>query len=591
MLEPINLAILVGAGLIAASALTSLISQRIGAPLLLVFLAIGLLAGEDGLLGIDFDSGPTAYFIGSLSLAIILFDSGFETPLKSYKTAAAPALALATLGVVLTTGIVGAVARPLLGLDWVESLMLGAIVASTDAAAVFFLLRVGGITLRDRVKSTLEIESSTNDPMAIFLAVTLAEMAARELTFDEFGWEAILIFLQQMGFGLLIGAVGGFFIAWLLNRLRDLDAGLYPIMALSVALVIFAATGMSGGSGFVAVYVAGLVAGNAGVRKALSLRRFQIGMTWLAQIGMFLTLGLLATPSEFGLVAVPAILLGILLIFLARPLAVWLCLLPFGFNWREVAFVGWVGLRGAVSIMLAILPTLYGVAHGPLYFNVVFMMVLASLMIQGWSIPWTARKLKLLVPSTGGTVDRIELELPGDVDLELVGYRIHPESKVAAGERVPRWARPLIVLRGDRTYSLHNSGPLQPNDHVYLFASPGRIDLLDKVYSTPAGPDERELLGDFALSGETTVAEVLRQYAPQTEVSDPEVTVGERLSRAFYGQPAVGDRVPLGPVELVVRALGGEGKVTECGVILQPEERLPPLRSLLQRATGRAGVR
>ncbi len=397
MFDAINLAILIGAGLVVASALTSLVSQRVGTPLLLVFLGIGLLAGEDGILGVEFDSGETAYFVGSLALAIILFDSGFATPLRSYRLAAAPALVLATLGVVMTTAFVGAAAHWLFGVDWIEGLLLGAIVASTDAAAVFFLLRVGGIRIRDRVGATLEIESGANDPMAIFLTATLVELAAAtgEAPLD---WSLAVAFVQQIGLGIVCGAAGGMALVWFMRLLRRVDAGLYPVAALAAALMLFAATGLVGGSGFLAAYVAGVVAGNSGMRFANRIRRFQVGMTWLAQIGMFLALGLLAYPSEFGAVMGPALALAAVLIFVARPLAVWLCLLPFGFNAREVLFVGWVGLRGAVSILLAILPALGGVAGGPLYFNVVFVMVISSLMIQGWTIGAAAKRLRLLVP-------------------------------------------------------------------------------------------------------------------------------------------------------------------------------------------------
>ena len=302
MFVSINLAILIGAALIDASAFTSVLARRLGAPLLLLFLCIGLLAGEDGLLGIDFDDDYAAYFIGSLALAIILFDSGFDTPLESFRIAAAPALVLATVGVLLTAGLVGGAAHLLFDLGWIEGLTLGSIVASTDAAAVFFLLRVGGIHLRDRVKATLEIESGTNDPMAIFLTITMVELAT-SVDGTTADWTLAGNFLRQIGLGLVLGAAGGVGIAWLLNRIRELEAGLYPIVALSLALAVFAATGMLGGSGFLAAYVAGLIAGNRRVRHASRLRRFQVGMTWLAQIGMFLALGLLATPSEF-----PAIL-------------------------------------------------------------------------------------------------------------------------------------------------------------------------------------------------------------------------------------------------------------------------------------------
>lgn len=569
MTYSVNLAILIGAGLIVVSVFTSLISRRIGAPLLLIFLGIGLLAGEDGILGIDFDDGPAAYFIGSLALAIILFDSGFETRLRSYRIAAFPALTLATVGVLLTAGLLGLAAIPLLGLGWVEALLLGSIIASTDAAAVFFLLRVGGINLRERVSATLEIESGTNDPMAVFLTLILVELAAAKAGLDDVGWDVALSFLTQLGIGLPAGVLGGFAIAAVLGRIRNLDSGLYPIASLAMALVVFAATGMAGGSGFLAAYVAGLVAGNLKVRHAARLRRFQLGMTWLAQIGMFLTLGLLATPSQFGPLVLPSLLLAVALILVARPLAVWLCLLPFGFSRREIAFTGWVGLRGAVSILLAILPTIGGVENGQLYFNVVFIMVLASLLIQGWTVGPMARWLKLAVPPRTGPVDRQELELPGGTEHELVGYRIHPDSAIAKGERVPRWARPVLILRGGKALTIHNAGALRPNDQVYLFAAPRQIDLLDKVYAGPSDAPDPRFYGDFPLSAGTTLGDVAMQYGLSLD-GGPEIRLGDLLTEEFNGRPEVGDRLPLGPVELVVRALGDGGDVTEVGIILEP---------------------
>jgi cell volume regulation protein A len=571
MITAVNLAILIGAGLIVTSAFTSVLSQRVGAPLLLVFLAIGLLAGEDGILGIEFDNAPIAYFIGSLALAIILFDSGFATPFQRYRQAAAPALVLATAGVALTAGLIGGAAYLLLDLKWVEALMLGAIIASTDAAAVFFLLKVGSITVRDRVSSTLEIESGTNDPMAIFLTMMLVTLAAAgDTASEQLGWHVAWTFVREITLGGVLGWAGGLAIAWLLNRLRTLDPSLFPIVSLCLALVVFSATGMLGGSGFLAAYVAGLVAGNRRVRHVAQIRRFQVGMTWLAQIGMFLTLGLLATPSQFGGVALPAIVLAALLIFVARPVTVAICLIPFRFSFHEIAFVSWVGLRGAVSILLAILPTLGGVPNGGLYFNVIFIMVLASLLLQGWTIRPAARWLRMIVPTRTGLVERLELELPGMADQELIGYRIHAESRIARGERVPRWARPLLVVRDDRSYTIHNAGPLSANDHVYLFAPPKHIELLDRLYGPPSPTGDEVLLGDFRLSATASLAEIANQYGFECPLGTEAIGIGKYLEDRLNSPPEVGDRIPLGPVELVVRGIDDMGSINEVGLSLEP---------------------
>lgn len=563
-----NIAILIGAALVALSTLTSLVSKRFGTPLLLLFLGIGLLAGEDGLLGISFDNNLTAYFIGSLALAIILFDSGFETKLRSYRTAAAPALVLATLGVVLTAGLVGVAAHYLFGLGWIQSFLLGSIVASTDAAAVFFLLRVGGIRLREKVGATLEIESGANDPMAIFLTMIFVELAiAENASAGALGFEFALGFVQQMGLGLVFGLLGGLGIAFLLNKLRNLDPGLYPISGLAAALVVYAACALVGGSGFLAAYVAGVVAGNRRVRFAQRLRRFQVGMTWLAQIGMFLTLGLLATPSQFAGIIIPAIVLAFVLIFLARPLAVMICLLPFGFRSREKLFIGWVGLRGAVSILLALLPAIGGMDNSNVYFNIVFVMVLASLLVQGWTIQPAAKALNVALPPEPGLVDRLEIELRGGSEFELVGYRIHPESAIAKGERIPRWARPALIIRGGETHSFHTIGPLKANDQVYLFASPTRLRLLDRIYTSPAESLASPPDVHFQVKGQAPLREVLRHYQVEIEAEES-VSIGEYLYQIFNGEPVEGDRVGFDQLDLVVSGLDEAGKVTSVGLAI-----------------------
>lgn len=581
MFETINLAILVASFLVAVSILTSLVSFRIGAPLLLVFLLIGLGAGEDGIGGIDFDDAYGAYFIGSVALAIILFDSGFATPFRAFRIAAAPALTLSTLGVVLTTGAFGLAAHFLLGLPWLHAFLLGAIVSSTDAAAVFFLLRVGGIRLRDRVRSTLEIESGSNDPVAIFLTITLVEMIVASETESAFSWALASSFALQIGLGLAIGLAGGAVIVQTLNRLR-LEQALYPIIALALALFLFAAVSMLGGSGFLAVYVAGLLAGNMRVRQGEALRRFQSGMTWLSQITMFLTLGLLATPSEFPQVVLPAVALALFLMFVARPLAVWLCLLPFRFDRYETAFVGWVGLRGAVSILLAVLPRLGGVEYGHAMFNVAFVIVLTSLVVQGWSIRPVARWLGLVVPATQGPVDRVELPLPGDTNHEIVTYRVHPESPVGQGERIPRWARPTLTVRDGRSLRPGTAGRPQPGDTVHIVTIPAHVHLLDRLFAAPADVDGTDavLYGDFPLAPETALADIGRTYGFEIPEGDAGLTAVEILRTAFGRDVEPGDRYPYGPLEFVVRGIDEDHTVTAIGISLEPappsRPRLPP---------------
>ncbi len=570
MLETMYLAILIGAGLIMAAVFTSWIAFRFGAPILLIFLAVGLIAGEDGL-GLKFDNAPAAYFLGSLALAIILFDSGFGTKLSTFRQAALPSIVLATVGVMVTTALVGLAARLAFGFPWLHSLLLGAVVSSTDAAAVFFLLRVGGIHLRDRVRAVLEVESGCNDPMAIFITVTLVELIAMGTPEDGLTFTFALAFVREMGLGLLLGLAGGFAIVRLVNRL-DLESGLYPVVVLAASLVLFGIAGSLHCSGFLAVYVAGLIAGNRRLRQALLLRRFQDGMTWLAQIGMFVVFGLLATPSEFPRILLPGIALGIFLIFVARPVAIWLCLWPFRFQREETTFVAWVGLRGAVSLLLGILPLTAGVPNGQTIFNAAFVIVLVSLVVQGWTIRPMARQLGLIIPQTLGPVDKVELELPGTENHELVVYHVVPDSPVARGERIPRWARPSLVVRKGQSMRPQYAGRIEADDRIYLFTAPRNIHLLDRLFASPAPveEDDKDFFGAFYIDANHSLAELAQAYGVEPE-GDPATPIGIFMLEQLGGQAEIGDRVPVGYLELIVRETDESGAVTAAGLAVAPE--------------------
>lgn len=570
MLETMYLAILIGAGLVMAAVFTSWFAFRFGAPILLIFLAIGLAAGEDGL-GIAFDNAEAAYFVGSLALAIILFDSGFGTKLSTFRQAALPAIVLATVGVLLTTALIALAARFALDLPWLQSLLLGAIVSSTDAAAVFFLLRVGGIHLRDRVLAVLEVESGVNDPMAIFLVLTLVEIIAIGAPGSGVTFTFLLAFLREMGLGFILGVAGGFAIVRLVNRL-DLESGLYPIVVLAASLVLFGIAGAIHCSGFLAVYVAGLYAGNRRLRQALALRRFQDGMSWLAQIGMFVVFGLLATPSEFPGILIPGIAIGVFLIFVARPVAIWLCLWPFNFQRDETTFVAWVGLRGAVSLLLGIMPLMSALPYGRELFNVTFIVVLVSLIVQGWTIRPMARQLGLIIPPTIGPVDKVELELPGTAHHELVVYHVVPDSPVLRGERIPRWARPSLVVRNGQSMRPQIAGHIQADDRLYLFTAPRNIRLLDRLFASraPVEEDDKDFFGEFVIDTNHTLGELTRAYG-LAEPGDPATPIGVYMLRRLGGIAEVGDRVPIGFVELIVRETDENGAVAAAGLALAPE--------------------
>ena len=573
MLEGLYLATLVGTLLVLAAAFSSLLAKRYGAPLLLVFLLIGLAAGVDGL-GIDFENTGVAYLVGSLALAVILFDSGFGTPFSSFRHAAMPAITLATAGVMLTMLVFGVAARFLLGLSWLEAMLLGAIVSSTDAAAVFFLLRIGGLTIRDRVRATLEIESGSNDPMAIFLTITLVAIlaAGKSDAAHAHALDLILAFVRQMGIGLIVGYGGGMLTVALVNRL-EMERGLIPIFTLALALLVFAIAGALGGSGFLAVYVAGLYAGNRQIRGAPNLRRFQEGASWLAQIIMFLILGLLATPSQFWHLALPAGGLALFLILVARPLAIWLCLIPFNFQRNETAFIAWVGLRGAVSILLGILPMLGGLEEGRMLFNTAFIVVLVSLVVQGWTLSPLARRLGLAIPQRVGPIEKFELELPGSANHELLAYRVVAGSPVAQGERVPRWARPSLVIRDGRSMRYHHAGRLKEGDRVYLFISPGYPRLLDRLFASPAPVegDDAEFFGAFVIDPSRSARDLELAYGLGLSQEEQELSIAEVMKARLAGHAEYADRVAIGPVELIVRDVDEDGEIATVGVSLEPE--------------------
>ena len=583
MIDSMNLVILIASILVIVAVFTSLVSFRVGAPLLLVFLFVGLGAGEDGIGGIDFDNAPLAYFIGSIALALILFDSGFETQRRTLKIAAAPSLVLATFGVMITTGVIGAITWLVLDVPWLVALLFGAIVSSTDAAAVFFLLRVGGINLRDRTRSTLEVESGSNDPMAVFLTISLVELIVLGGG-DNVAFELLQRFILQIGLGAIFGLAGGYALVQMINRVK-LEPGLVPIITMACALSLFGATSILGGSGFLAVYVAGLYAGNSNMKMSVGVRRFQHVTTWLAQIAMFVTLGLLATPSEFGAVIIPGVILALVLVFVARPVAVWLCLMFFNFSRNDTAFISWVGLRGAVSILLAIVPMVEGVPEGQLLFNTAFIVVITSLLLQGWTIRRMARWLGIIVPPRHGPVDRIDLELPGNANQEVVIYRVHDASAVATGQRIPRWARPSLILRDGTSLRPHSAGPIQGGDQVYIITPPRHVELLDQLFAGPAeGANDVELFGDFSFPATTQIADIGRLYGFAVAEDDIDLTVADILERDLSDTLELGDRIAYGTVELIVRRTDDEHGVTDVGLaveqqIAKPKRNIPIFQS------------
>jgi cell volume regulation protein A len=395
-MQAFYLLVLSGGLLVFTSLIAGVLSTRLGLPFLLVFLVAGMLVGVDGPIGVHFDSAPISAWVGNASLAVILLEGGISTRMDTFRTGLRPALLLATLGVALTAAMVGAVAMAVMNVDWRHGLLLGAIVGSTDAAAVFSLLRQTGVRLSARVSATLELESGLNDPMAVFLVLALIASIKTDAGLADVAW----LFARQLGFGAAIGWAGASAVAWLLRRLPLTveHGGVLSLIIVSAGLAVFATCGLIEGSGFLAIYLFGLrvraLAGHAAHAASSALD----GFAWAAQATMFLLLGLLVSPHEMLRSLMPALAVAAALMFVARPLAVWLCLLPLRFGHAQRLFIGWVGLRGAVPIVLALFPLLEKVPDSYRFFNAAFAVVLASLLLQGTTLGWAAKRLGVVEP-------------------------------------------------------------------------------------------------------------------------------------------------------------------------------------------------
>ena len=580
----INGLLLLGALLVVLGILSSLIATRFGAPLLLVFVGLGMLAGEDGPGGLVFNDYRTTYMIGSLALAVILFDGGLRTHISTLRGAVWPATLLATVGVVITAGLVGIASVYIFDIPLIYGLLLGAIIASTDAAAVFFLVHTGGLKLKQRIIATLEMESATNDPVAVFLTMILVQVILAT-SGGETAHTGPLELLGTLALHALVGTVGGVLgglgASWLLNRV-NLPGGLHPLLAIALAVTIYAMTSVFDGSGFLAVYLAGMILGNRPLRASASIVTVNDAATWLAQIVMFLVLGLLVTPSKMVSYILPAIAIAAFLVLVARPVAVWLCLTPFGFSWRAKTFMSWVGLRGAVSIFLAAIPTLSGVEHADLYFNVAFMVVMVSLLVQGWTLTPVAKLLKLALPRVAAPVQRFELDLPGQLALEMVGYPVLADSAVMNGAAVPAWARPAFVIRNQNILTPGQAGALKTGDFGYFLAPPNRVSRLDQLFAAHAEllVSDEPFFGEFAFTGDVKLKEVMGFYGLPSDPEIGDLSIAELFAARFEGQADVGDHFTIGGAEIVVREIE-EDRVTRAGLQLDAMSGavpLPPLR-------------
>lgn len=564
-MQSLHLALFVGAALLFIGLLLGTLSTRVGVPSLLVFLVVGMLAGENGIGGIQFQDFELGFLVSNLALAIILLDGGLRTRLHTFRVGLKPALTLATLGVLLTAMFVGAFATWLLGLDWRLGLLLGGIIGSTDAAAVFNVLKGSGQRINERVESTLEIESGLNDPMAIFITVLLIDL----LTHPEASWglETLIMLVQQFGLGVIFGVALGAGLSELLLRVRS-NEGLHALLLCTGGAALFSVTNLAGGSGFLAVYLAGLIAGNRRSGTSDNVLRSMDSMAWLAQSGMFLLLGLLVTPSGLVSSLVPGLLIALFLTFIARPAAVWLSLLPFSFSGRETTFIAWTGLRGAVPIVLAVFPLLAGIEQNRLLFDITFVVVLTSLLLQGTSINMLARRLRIALPPAASPLNAVALE--GANDQFLVQFRIEAGSR-AEGKTMDQVAnpgiRPVAVVRGGTALDLAEHPVLQAGDLVTWLTSHAEQEQLGEWFLATTVA-LRRFYGDFTVRGSVKVSDVALSYGlTGLDPALSTLTLMELFHQRQRGTPVVGDTLELGGIRLRARALE-DGKVSLVGIRL-----------------------
>lgn len=478
--------VLVGALLLLGGVILSKTSARLGVPSLLLFLVLGMLAGPDGALGIEFGDFELAQGYGVVALAFILFSGGLSTEWQRIRPVLAPGVALASVGVLGSALALGALAAGILNLEPLEGMLLGAIIASTDAAAVFSILRSRGIGVQGRLKPLLEFESGSNDPAAVFLTVGIIGLIQAEGP----GLAGLgAMFVLQMGLGALTGFGLARLVVWVINRIRlDYD-GLYPVLTVAFVLVTFEGTTAIGGSGFLAAYVAGLVLANSEFLHKRGLIRFHDAVAWLMHISMFVLLGLLVFPSRLPDVAVQALAVSVLLMLVARPLSVALTLLPFRIPWRQVVFVSWVGLRGATPIILATFPIVEGIDGAETIFTTVFFVVLTSVLIQGATIPLAARALGVAEDEPEMRTYTIEAVISGSSGHDLHEVPVH-EGSAADGVAVvsldlPSGALIVLLQRGDDFVVPEGRTVLRAGDRLLVLAEGDVLEVVRRILARP----------------------------------------------------------------------------------------------------------
>ena len=587
-MDTLNILYLVGAVLIFASIMASTLSARLGVPLLLLFLIVGMLAGEQGILGIEFSQYGLANFVGQAALACILLDGGLRTSFKSFRVGLKPAITLATWGVLVTVLVLGVFVTWLLDVDWRFGLLMAAIVGSTDAAAVFSLLRNGGVKLNDRVQATLELESGANDPLAILLVTGLIALNVDPAGQTAFGF--LVLLFQQLSFGLGMGLLFGYLLSRLLPKIH-LAEGMYAILILSAGLAVFAATNLIGGSGFLAVYLTGVLIGNHKVRSTEHVMRVMDSFAWLSQAVLFVVLGLLVTPSNVLNVWHYSVAIAAFMIFVARPIAVYTSVKPFKFKDREIGFISWVGLRGAVPITLAILPVMAGIDNAFMLFDIAFGVVVLSLILQGTTIPTMANLFKVRIPTNKDPKEEHEVWVSDKASITL--YEFEAQSGAFAIGRHPMGISKGIspdeisifaLVRGQQIVVVDENTKIKFGDSVWYAMRGNHASKIAKIFNDTT-LDRKAIddfygdwllspsvkLGDLPFFSEAMVAKPLVKTLKTTEADSTkdmwEQTVAEYVTSHLGTVPVSGDTVVVNDEwSLVIKEVGEKGKLRSIGL-------------------------
>ncbi|WP_019673252.1 potassium/proton antiporter [Psychrobacter lutiphocae] len=589
-METLNIVYLVGAILIFSSIMASTLSARLGLPLLLLFLLVGMLAGEEGILGIEFSQYGIANFIGQAALACILLDGGLRTSFKSFRVGLKPAVVLATWGVFATVVILGLFVTWLLDVDWRIGLLMAAIVGSTDAAAVFSLLRNGGVKLNDRVQATLELESGANDPFAILLVTGLIALSVDpegQTTLDF-----IILLAQQLGFGVVMGLLSGYLLSKLIPKVH-LAVGMYAILIMSAGLGVFAATNLLGGSGFLAVYLTGILIGNHKVRATEHVLRVMDSFAWLSQAVLFVVLGLLVTPSNVLNVWHYSIAIAAFMILVARPIAVYIGTKPFGFNNREIGFIAWVGLRGAVPITLAILPVIAGLDDAFLLFDIAFGVVILSLILQGTTIPFMANLFKVRVPNNSEPDEEMEIWVSNQACITLYEFEVKPGA--FAKGRHPKDISSKInndeiaifaLVRNEKIVMVDRNTRLQFGDRVWYGLLGDHAARIARIFND-IKVDRRKIddfYGDWMISPNVKLGDLPFFNEATTAINPPlkniksspnapasaniwQLTAAEYIKANLQATPVPGDKVYINDEwSLIITDIDDNGKLRTIGL-------------------------